>query len=159
MKAFILIMAVLLSGCASSRKSSSNVYESGDEKTYTEKKDSSSSVKVIDTTVKEISSGTLTVDREETKYSAPDSTGRQHITSSIRTKAVYEGKNEKISESSGNESMVSTTNIRDSTSSVTEYQSEEKSEKKNPVALRLIVILSGIVLAGFLVYYFLIRKR
>lgn len=159
MKAFIFILALLLSGCASSRKNSSNVYESGNNETSTFRNDSISSVKVIDTSVKEISSGTLTVDREETRYSAPDSTGRQHVTSSIRTKAVYEGKTDKVSESSGKESMASTTNIRDSTSSVTEYQSEEKSEKKNPVTLRLIVILSGIVLAGFLVYYFLIRKK
>lgn len=159
MKAFIFILALLLSGCASSRKSSSNVYESGNNETSTSRNDSISSVKVIDTSVKEISYGILTVDREETKYSAPDSTGRQHVTSSIRTKAVYEGKTDKVSESSGKESMASTTNIRDSTSSFTEYRSEEKSEKKNPVALRLIVILSGIVLAGFLVYYFLIRKK
>jgi len=159
MKAFIFILAIVLSGCASSRKNSSNVYGSENEKTSTVTKDSSSSVKIIDISVKEISSGTLTVDREETKYSAPDSTGRQHVTSSIRTKAVYEGKTDKVSESSGKESLASTTNIRDSTSNSTEYRSEEKSEKKNPVALRLTVILLVVAISGFAVYYFFIRKK
>lgn len=159
MKALIFILAVLLYGCASSKKSSSNVYETGKEETYTYMNDSSSTVKVMDISINEVSSGTLTVDREETKYSVPDSTGRQHVTSSIRTKAVYEGKTGKVSESSGKESSVSTTNIRDSTSYKTVYSSEEKSEKKSPVVLRIIAIIAGIVVSGFIVYYFLIGKK
>ena len=113
MKAVILIIILVLSGCASSRKRNSEEYIISSLDRISEREDSVTRNMYHYSVKKESVTGELVIKSTETKFSAPDSSGNQHIISIIETESVYKETSDAKTDVYNEDRMQSGSRIRD----------------------------------------------
>lgn len=156
MKLFAFIVLLLFTACASRKYKSEETLITSLENVRS-KSDSLISSRNDHVFQKEVVFKNYKIKKTETFFSEPDSTGKQHVVSTVQTETDYTGNSRTETEVFSQEQIKSGSNIRDSTYTETEYSKTEE-KKVNPVWISW--VLWSLVLAGsgYLIYYFFIRK-
>lgn len=158
MKAVILIIILVLSGCASSRKSNSEEYIISSLDRISERADSVTRNIYHYSVKKESVTGELVIKSTETKFSAPDSSGNLHIISRTETESVYKETSDAKTDVYNEDRMQSGLRIRDSTHQDIVYSKEVDKETKRPAALTWVIISSVIASLAYIIYRFILKK-
>lgn len=157
MKAIIPIIILILSGCASSRKSNSEEYIKSSLDRISEKADSVTRNMYHYSVRKESVTGELVVRSTETKFSAPDSSGNQHIISRTETESIYKETSDAKTDVYNEDKMKSGSKIRDSTNSEIIIEKSELTERKPNFGRWIIILL--IFCSGCILYYFYSKRK
>lgn len=157
MKAIIPIIILILSGCASSRKSNSEEYIKSSLDRISEKADSVTRNMYHYSVRKESVTGELVVRSTETKFSAPDSSGNQHIISRTETESIYKETSDAKTDVYNEDKMKSGSRIRDSTNSEIIIEKSELTERKPNFGRWIIILL--IFCSGCILYYFYSKRK
>lgn len=157
MKAIIPIIILILSGCASSRKSNSEEYIKSSLDRISEKADSVTRNMYHYSVRKESVTGELVVRSTETKFSAPDSSGNQHIISRTETESIYKETSDAKTDVYNEDKMKSGSKIRDSTNSEIIIEKSELTERKPNFGRCIIILL--IFCSGCILYYFYSKRK
>lgn len=157
MKAIIPIIILILSGCASSRKSNSEEYIKSSLDRISEKADSVTRNMYHYSVRKESVTGELVVRSTETKFSAPDSSGNQHIISRTETESIYKETSDAKTDVYNEDKMKSGSKIRDSTNSEIIIEKSELTERKPNFGRWIIILL--IFSSGCILYYFYSKRK
>ena len=107
---------------------------------------------------KESVTGELVIKSTETKFSAPDSSGNQHIISRTETESVYKETSDAKTDVYNEDRMQSGSRIRDSTHQNIVYSKEVEKETKRPAALTWVIIYSVIASLAYIIYRFILKK-
>lgn len=157
MKEIIPIIILILSGCASSRKSNSEEYIKSSLDRISEKADSVTRNMYHYSVRKESVTGELVVRSTETKFSAPDSSGNQHIISRTETESIYKETSDAKTDVYNEDKMKSGSKIRDSTNSEIIIEKSELTERKPNFGRWIIILL--IFCSGCILYYFYSKRK
>lgn len=157
MKAIIPIIILILSGCASSRKSNSEEYIKSSLDRISEKADSVTRNMYHYSVRKESVTGELVVRSTETKFSAPDSSGNQHIISRTETESIYKETSDAKTDVYNEDKIKSGSKIRDSTNSEIIIEKSELTERKPNFGRWIIILL--IFCSGCILYYFYSKRK
>ena len=157
MKAIIPIIILILSGWASSRKSNSEEYIKSSLDRISEKADSVTRNMYHYSVRKESVTGELVVRSTETKFSAPDSSGNQHIISRTETESIYKETSDAKTDVYNEDKMKSGSKIRDSTNSEIIIEKSELTERKPNFGRWIIILL--IFCSGCILYYFYSKRK
>ena len=157
MKVVILIIILILSGCASSRKRNSEEYIISSLDRIIERADSVTNMYHY-SVKKESVTGELVVRSTETKFSAPDSSGNQHIISRTETESTYKKTSDAKTDVYNEDKMQSGSRIRDSTHQDIVYSKEVEKETRRPAALTWIIASVVIASLAYIIYRFILKK-
>lgn len=158
MKAVILIIILILSGCASSRKRNSEEYIISSLDRISDRADSVTRNMYHYSVKKESVTGELVVRSTETKFSAPDSSGNQHIISRTETESTYKETSDANTDVYNEDKMQSGSRIRDSTNLNIVYSEEVEKETRRPAVLIWIIISSVVAFLAYIIYRFIKKK-
>lgn len=158
MKAVIFIIILILSGCASSRKRNSEEYIISSLDRISERADSVTRNMYHYSVKKESVTGELVVRSTETKFSAPDSSGEQHIISRTETESTYKETSDAKTDVYNEYKMQSGVRIRDSTHNNIVYSEKVEKETRRPAVLIWIITSVVISSLAYIIYRFILKK-